>query len=243
VSVLQLGWAELRSEKSNAVLEKWLTALPKSVAIMACSDRMAMALIRHATRRGFSVPENIAVLGVDDDEMFSARSEVPLSSVKIDHSLIGYEGIVLLEALLRGKSAPTKPTLIAPQGVTVRASTDVLAIDDRAVAVALKFIRQNAFGDIDLAAVAERAGLSRTPLQRRFREALGRSIHDEIVRVRLDRAKRLLTETELSIPVVAERSGIQSQAYLCRLFRSKLATTPARYRREGARRKVQKKRR
>jgi LacI family transcriptional regulator len=194
---------------------------------------MAMHLVAHCARLGIAVPETVSVLGADDDEMFGAMSEVPLSSVKIDHARVGYEAAVLLERLMRGESPPVRPIQVSPTGVAVRASTDVLAIDDGAVAKALKFIRLRAFGRIDLEDVARHAGLSRTPLQRRFREALGRSIHDEVVRVRLERAKQLLSETELSIPVVAERAGIQSQAYLCRLFRGKLGTTPARYRRDA----------
>jgi len=233
VSVLEATWSEISSEKSRSPVLEWLMTLPRPVGVMACSDRVAMHLVARCARLGIAVPESISVLGADNDEMYGAMAEVPLSSVKIEHALIGYEGAALLERLMRGESPPLRPILVPPDRVAVRASTDVLAIDDKAVAKALRFISQRANGRLDLDDVARHAGLSRTPLQRRFREALRRSIHDEIVRVRLERAKQLLTETELSIPVVAERSGIQSQAYLCRLFRGKVGTTPARFRRDA----------
>jgi LacI family transcriptional regulator len=231
VSVLELTWREATSDASRTKMGDWLAALPRPVGVMACSDRMALLVVARCARVGIAVPEVVSIVGVDDDPMFCAMAEVPLSSVRIDHSRIGYEASVLLERLMRGETPPSRPVLVAPSGVAVRASSDVFAVEDGAVVSALKLIRQRACGAIHLRDVARHAGVSRTLLQRRFREALGRSVHEEIVRVRLEEAKRLLSETDLAIPVVAERAGIQSQAYLCRLFRSKLGTTPARYRR------------
>jgi LacI family transcriptional regulator len=230
-SVLDVRWTE--SSTSPPEVEKWLASLPRPIGVMACNDWTATLLLSHCVGHGIAVPEAVSILGADNDDMFCSMSEVPLSSVQTDHRRIGYEAAALLDRLMRGAPPPPGPVQIPPDGVAVRASTDVVAVDDDVVASALAFIRDRACSEIDVDDIARHAGLSRTPLQRRFREALGRSIHDEVVRLRLERAKRLLSETELTIPVIADRIGMQSQSSLCRLFRQKLGTTPARYRRDG----------
>src|SRR6185436_19217843 len=106
VSVLEVTWSQVTSERSRSLVTDWLTRLPHPVGVMACSDRMAMHLVAHCARLGIAVPETVSILGADDDEMFGAMSEVPLSSVKIDHARIGYEAAVLLERLMRGESPP-----------------------------------------------------------------------------------------------------------------------------------------
>jgi LacI family transcriptional regulator len=233
VRVFDVSWSEVDVRLDEERVLSWLASLPRPVGIMACSDRVATHVVAICVKNGIAVPEAVSVLGADNDDMFCAMSDVPLSSVRTDHSRLGYEATLLLARMMRGDPAPRRPTLIAPDGVAVRASTDVVAIDDKVVASALRYIREHAFDTIDVADVARHAGVSRTPLQRRFHEALGRGVHEEIVRVRLERAKRLLSETDLAIAVVAERIRVGSQASLCRLFQSKLGTTPAKYRRDA----------
>jgi LacI family transcriptional regulator len=233
VSVLDIPWSDVDTRLDTDRVLAWLGSLPRPVGIMACSDRVATHIVAVCAESGIAVPEAVSVLGADNDDMYCSMSDVPLSSVRTDHSRIGYEAAELLDRMMRGEPARTRPTLVAPEGVAARASTDVVAVDDKVVASALRYLREHACDDVNVADVARHAGVSRTPLQRRFREALGRGVHEEIVRVRLERAKRLLSETDLGIAVVAERIGVGSQASLCRLFQSKLGTTPARYRRDA----------
>lgn len=220
-------------DRENA-LARWILGLPKPVGVMVCSDQRGQAFLEACRRAGVAVPDEVAVVGVDNDEALCEIANPPLSSVWPAHYQVGYEAAALLDRLMGGESSPAAPILIAPRGVKARLSSDVLAIEDRNLARALKIIRERACAGLDVDDAAEAAGLSRSVLQRRFRDVLDRTVHEEILHVRLKRARELLTETNLPLAEIAEQSGFKHQEYLGAVLRRELGKTPAQLRREGS---------
>jgi LacI family transcriptional regulator len=179
------------------------------------------------------VPEHVAVIGVDNDEPLCEVCSPPLSSIEASHIAVGYEAAALLEKLLRGSSAPKRPTLIAPGEVVPRLSTQMLAVNDPAIVLALKMIREQAHEGVHVDAIARHVGVSRSVLQRRFRRELKRSVHQEILGVRIKRARELLIKTNLPLAIVAERAGFKHQEYMGAVFKERFGITPATVRRLG----------
>ncbi|RMH00903.1 MAG: helix-turn-helix domain-containing protein [Planctomycetota bacterium] len=212
-------------------LVQFVAGLPKPAGIMLASDQLGPAVLEACRRVPVKVPDEVAVIGVDDDDPLCAVSDPPLSSVRPDHFRVGYQAASLLDRMLNGEAPPAEPILVPPIGVTTRLSTEVLALEDRVVAEALRFIRENSCNGIKVDDVVAETGVSRSVLQRRFRDQLGRTIHDEILRIRIDAAKSMLADTDLPIAEIAERCGFRHQEYLGAVFRRKLRTTPARFRR------------
>jgi LacI family transcriptional regulator len=220
-------------EKQEDALAAWLRELPKPAGVMVASDQLGPQSLEACRRARIEVPYELAIVGVDNDETLCEVCNPPLSSVNAGHQLLGYQAAALLDRLLKGAPAPTEPLLVPPQGVVMRTSTDVLATADRQVAAALRFIREFACQGLTAADVVGRVPVSRSVLQRRFRKELGRSIQEEIIHARLQRARQLLAETDLPLVDVAERSGFKHQEYLGATFRARTGTTPAQYRRQA----------
>ena len=167
-----------------------------------------------------------------DDELLCEVLFMPISGIQTPGEQIGHEAARLLDSLMRGKAAPKEPITMKPIGVIPRRSTDTLAIQDRALARALSFIRENSSQRIEVKDVTRHSGVSRRALEQRFMKVLHRSPASEIRRVHLERAKRLLEETDLPIPDVAESAGYGSPEYMAGIFRAELQTTPLKYRKE-----------
>jgi LacI family transcriptional regulator len=222
-----------RSEQRR--IDRWLSRLPKPVAVLGANDTAAQKVLDACRRQGLMVPEEVAVLGVDNDETLCEICDPMLSSVVPVHDQIGYRAAELLEQLIEGAAAPREPIFLKPTNVVVRHSTDVLALDDRDVAAAVRFVREQACQGIGVEAVARHVALSYSTLQRRFQAALSRSVHDEILRVRIERATELLAETQLPLARVAELSGFGHQEYLGAVFKAQLGQTPRQYRTEAFR--------
>lgn len=218
------------SRAAERRLDRWVQGLAKPVAIMAANDTAAQKVLDACRRQGLMVPEEVAVLGVDNDETLCEICDPMLSSIVPVHDLVGYHAAELLERIIEGEPAPTEPIFLKPTTVVVRRSTDVLALDDRDVATAVRFIREQACQGIGVEDVARHLALSYSTLQRRFHAALARSVHDEIVRVRLERASELLSKTQLPLARVAELSGFGHQEYLGAVFKARLGVTPRQYR-------------
>jgi LacI family transcriptional regulator len=218
-------------------LAAWISDLPKPAGLMLCSDQIGPAALEACRRAGCIVPDEVAVVGVDNDEPLCEVAAPGLSSVWPNHERIGYESAALLDRLMKGEKPPEKPLYIPPRGLLTRRSTDVMALEDRDVAAAIRFIRERAFDSDGLTIdnVAAEVSMSRSVLQRRFKQAVGRTLHDEMLRVRLNRAKELLSETELPIALVAEKAGFRHQEYLGAVFRQRLNVTPAQYRQQNGR--------
>lgn len=213
-------------------LAQWILQLPKPAGVMVCSDQRGLDFLEACRRAGVAVPDEVAVVGVDNDEALCEIANPPLSSVWPAHNQVGYEAAALLDRLMSGEPSPAEAILIAPGGVKTRQSSDVLAVEDRNLARALQFIRERACTGLSVDQVAEAAGLSRSVLQRRFREVLEKTVHEAIFDTRLKRACELLTETELPLIDIAEQAGFKHQEYLGAVFRAHFGKTPAQFRRE-----------
>jgi LacI family transcriptional regulator len=180
---------------------------------------------------GLSVPEQVGVLGIDNDELISATSIPTLSSIDAAADLVGYRAADLLVSLINGQPPPPEKLLVPPRRVVARESTQLVLTDDDLLAKAVAFIRAGATRGITVADVLEVVPLTRRSLERRFRERLGRSPGEEIIRVKLDRAKWLLTETDQPLGKVATASGFKGFRSFATAFRRELKTGPTAYRR------------
>lgn len=213
------------------LLGHWLESLPKPVAIVACNDIRGLQVLNVCREREIAVPDDVAVIGVDNDEVLCELAGPRMTSVEQDTEQIGYRAATLLQRMMQGEGNLEPPTLVAPLRVVVRASTDVFALDDRAVAAALRFIRSHAKDGIDVLDVVRHVGISRTSLERRMQRLLGRSPREEINRVRLERVKQLLAETDFTLPEVARLSGFAYSEYMIAFFRQHTQHTPGSFRR------------
>jgi LacI family transcriptional regulator len=224
---------DLSWETHQQQLSDWISSLPTPLGVMVCSDQRGTAFLDACRRSGVRVPDEVCVVGVDNDEPLCSVCNPPLSSVWPNHSMVGYEAAALLERLISGdKQAPSR-LMTQPKKVITRQSTDTLAVADLTVAKALRIIRDRACERMRIDEIAQIVGVSRSVLQRKFRSNLGRSINDELVQQRIKTARQLLLETQLPLIDVAERSGFQHQEYLGWIFRKHLGTSPALFRKQG----------
>lgn len=211
-------------------LLRWLKTLPKPVAIVAWTTELGREVIHACRRAGILVPEQVAVLAADNDDLLCEACTPSLSGIALTSERIGYEAATLLERLMQGRRPPKSPILIVPTGIVARQSTDTLAVDDADLARALAFIRGHAGDPIQVSDVLRAVPASRRLLERHFQEVLGRSPAQEIRRVHIERAKQLLADTDLSIPKVAAASGFGSPEHFARVFKSQIGHTPLKYR-------------
>jgi LacI family transcriptional regulator len=211
-------------------MAEWIAGLPKPVGLFACHDSLGRQALELCREGGIGVPDEVSVLGVDDDEMICELCEPPLSSVIPNTRLTGYTAAELLERLMSGERIPPSPHLVEPLGIATRRSTDVLTIEDANTAAALRYIRENACGGMCVKDVIAAVPQSRRGLESRFRKLLGRTPHEEIIRVRMERVKTLLIETDLSLACIAERTGFPHAEYLNVAFRREAGLPPGRYR-------------
>jgi LacI family transcriptional regulator len=216
---------------ADAVPAEWLRTLPLPVAVLAGNDRYAWHAVDACRDVGLRMPEDVAVLGVDNDRLLTDMVRPTLSSIRPAAFTVGYEAGRTLADLLRGGRVPTAPRLIPPDGIVTRHSTDVLVIDDDVALAAARFIREHGAGAISIDDVADATATGRRTLERRFKAALGRSLHDELRRVRLERAMHLLRDTSLDMPSIAERCGFSGHARFSTVFRKHVGTTPTAFRR------------
>jgi LacI family transcriptional regulator len=211
-------------------LEEWVISLPDHTAILACNDVRAQQLLTVAGRVGRRIPEELAVMGVDDDELICELTNPRLSSIRPDTRSLGYHAAQWLETLMRGKPLPARQLLLPPLRINERASTDVIASIDPVFIRASRYIRSHAGSATDVCAVAAAAGCSRSSLEMKFDRILGRSVHDEIIRVRIRRACILLAETHLTLDHISTACGFATASHFSRVFKSLMETTPGDYR-------------
>lgn len=221
----QYSWNRDRQQ-----MTRWLKTLPRPVGIMACYDIKAQQLLSICRDEGISVPEQIAMIGVDNDRRLCELCDPPLSSVVPNTARTGYEAAALLDRMMNGETVDATAYLIPPTGVETRQSTDVLAIDDHSISTALTYIRERAFDGITVAEVLRHVPLSRRVLESRFQQILGRTPHQEILRLRIDRVKHLLLETELPLSAIARLTGFRHPEYLSVAFKRSEGQTPREFR-------------
>jgi LacI family transcriptional regulator len=220
-------------EQQQRSLAQWLQGLPKPLGVMTTNDLMGQQILEACQRLQIRVPEEVAVVGADNDEPICRIASPPLSSVIINDHQRGYEAAALLDRMMSGAPPPIEPIYVEPAGVATRASTDIMAIEDQAIVEALRFLRDHCCERINVDDVVKEVPLSRSVLERRFRKVVGRSINSEIVRLRINRAVELLTETALELKVVAQRAGFGTQSYMNAVFQAKVGKTPGSFRRTG----------
>jgi LacI family transcriptional regulator len=223
------SWERLRDE-----LAQWLSGLPRPLGLMACNDARALQILEACRMAGLRVPEDVAVVGVDNEEAVCPFTDPPLTSVDQGAQQTGYEAAQLLEQWMAGEAVAPGKRSVAPLGIVVRRSTEILAADDRDVAAALRFIREHASEPIGLADVGSATGATTATLRRRFKAVLGRTVHDEIQRVRIEEAKRLLVSTDWTFRQIARRSGFCSVQHMSTRIRQATGHTPRQYRQRYA---------
>ncbi len=218
---------ELRCEETVA---SWVSSLPKPVGLMACNDLRAHQVLMACSDRSIAVPEELAVIGVDNDELICELCHPPLTSIEQNCEGVGYQAAGLLDRLLDGEVPPAKPTLVEPLGVVPRQSTDIVAVGDADVAAAVHFIRGHACDGIQVGDVLQHVQVSRSTLERRFSKLLGRSPKAEILRVQLDRVKHLLSMTDYPLARIAQLAGFEYMESMCECFKRVTGRTPGQYR-------------
>ncbi len=218
-------------------LIRWLQEVPKPIGIMAGDDTMAHDLAAACLEAGIAVPEQVAIVGVNNDDLLCESAWPPLSSIEADFSRMGYHGAKILDRLFAGDvlSPEERLTRLPPLGVVQRQSTNILAIEDQDLAQAVQFIREHASDPCSVDDVLRHLPVGRRWLERQFLAKLGRTPHDEIVRVRIDKARALLLQPDLGLLEVARRCGYSGMANFHVAFKALVDTTPAAYRRSALR--------
>ena len=219
-------WGLLQTE-----LQQWLDGLPKPVGIMACNDWRGRHLLEACRQLGLPVPDGVAVIGVDNDELVCELAIPPLTSVAQDAQTIGYRAAGLLDQLMRGRRRRPTHLVVPPACLVERESTDLVAADDPVVSGALRFIRAHATEGIGVADVVRHLDVSRSTVEKRLKGQLGRTAHDEIQRVRLEAARRLIATTDLPLHVIAQRAGFSTEQYMSAVFNRELGHPPGQLRR------------
>ena len=258
--VAKVGWSRMRREGFRAVLggaplpvfeqtlpwwEKlrhsdrlvqWIRVLPRPVAIFACNDVAGLKVAAACRSAGLSIPQEVAIQGVDNEDILCELCVPTLSSIVLDCDQIGYHAAELLAHMLEGRGARAEaPQLIAPREVVDRASTGVLTTADPIVQQTVALIRSMTGEPLHVKELLKRIPASRRSLEIRFRKALGRSVHEEIVRVRIERAKELLRTTSLTVAAVAASAGFSNAQRFHESFLKAAGVTPGAYRKSHQR--------
>ena len=216
-------------------LDRWIGKLPKPAAIFAANDYISEMVATSAVKHGFKIPGEIAILGVDNDEQVCLRTTPSLSSIKPDHEKAGYLAATLLKDLIAGTRSTPRAQTFGPLAVFHRGSTRALQRKDNRIARILESIRENATSGITVAQLVKGLKVSRRLIEMRFRETTGKSIHEEIQAVRLERAKVMLTQSRLPMDEVARSSGFSSAQALRKALLKATGKTPVAWRKQHLR--------
>lgn len=217
-------------ESERDILADWLRNQPRPLGLFACNDDRGRQVLEACRVGELRVPHDVAVIGVDNDEVFCDLADPPLSSVALNAETAGYRAAELLDRMMQGHDCSTRHVLVEALGVVTRNSTDVIAVHDEDVSAALHFIRQKRGFGISVDSVADAVAVSRRSLERSFRETIGRTILEEIQLARIERAKQLLLETKYPISKVAQLSGFGSTGYFVQFFHERVGRTPRKFR-------------
>lgn len=217
-------------DKQLASLAEWLKSLPPATALLCWSAARGRQCTEACQYAGIRVPDDIAVLGGDHDELMATMSSPPLSTIEQPAEGIGYAAAKLLEQLMEGKNPDAESAMLSPTRVMIRQSTDVLAVDDEIVRKALRLMRAQISEGVNVAQIVSQLMIARRALEQRFMQHLGRTPGEEIRRTRIERAKQLLVETDLTMAEIAAASGFGEQDVFSRTFRRRQGMTPTEFR-------------
>lgn len=220
------------ADEEMQAIKAWLVSLPKPVAVFCCYDIRGRQVLDTCRNYSLPVPDRVAVLSVDNDELLCTIAHPPLSSIIPNAMRTGYDAAALLARMMEGEKVEAVTHVVPPTGIVTRQSTDVLAVEDTHVARAVQFIREHACEGICVDDVVTSSALSRRLLEGRFKKFLGRSPHEEITRVQILRVKDLLAHTDLPLTEVADRTGFRYVEYLSAVFKQKVGVPPGKYRLE-----------
>jgi LacI family transcriptional regulator len=212
------------------LITEWLLSLPKPAGVMACNDLRALQITHAAKAAGLLVPEEVAVLGANNDRRRCELAYPPLSSVATNAMQSGYQAAETLALMLAGEKIENMDARIDPVGVITRQSSDILAIEDRQVAAAINHIRQHACRGLAVSEVLRHAAASRSQLEKRFRRVIGRSPQAEIRRTQVSKIKELLFETDYPLKVIADMTAFEHIAYMSVVFKRFTGMSPGAYR-------------
>jgi LacI family transcriptional regulator len=217
--------------RAKVALEAWLRKLPKPIGVLAADDARALQLLAACKKLSIRVPRSVAVVGVDNDDVFCALADPPLTSVALSTQRIGYEAGRMLDRLMTGLALPRDQLLVPPAAVVPRASTDLPSILDADVAAAVRYISLHAQDHLRVRDLLRELAMSRSALDRRFRKVLGRTPAAEIRDAQLDAARRLLEDTDESMEQIAVAAGFSNAKQFGGTFRRATGLTPTAYRR------------
>lgn len=220
-----------RGDDDEDALATWLASLPKPLGVLAASDVLAVRIIEACRRGRLAVPDDVAVVGIGDDEVLCGLVTPGLTSVTHDRVRIGLEAAGMLDDAMRTGHLSSRVIAVPPAGIAVRRSSDVLAVDDADIRRALRMIQTRGCTELSAAEVATEVRVPRRQLDRKFQRLLGRTIHDELQRTKLAEAKRLLAETDDKLLVISVRSGFAHAPQLCNVFKAVVGMSPMEYRR------------
>jgi LacI family transcriptional regulator len=214
-------------------MASWLAKLPKPIGLMAANDVRGRQVLDTCQMAGISVPDQVAVLGVDNDELICATTNPPMTSILRDTEGSGYCAAQMLDRLMRGRSRKKEAVLYGPLRVVGRQSTEKLQFVDRLAVKAVEFIRINSGIGMNVTDVVKHLKVSRRLAELRFRQAVGHSIHDELQNARLAQVRRLLRETDLSVSEITDHCGYESESYLGLVFRKQFNMTMRQFRKSA----------
>jgi LacI family transcriptional regulator len=216
--------------REKPILAEWLRGLPKPIGIMACNDDRGQHITEACANAKIEVPYEVAVIGVDNYDQVCDISYPSLSSVALDVEKAGFRMSELLDKMMSGRKMPPQTVIVQPKRVVMRQSTNIVAVEDKLVSQALNFIHQNAQHLIQVDDVVKDLNVSRSNLHDKFMKTLGRTVYDEIKRVRIDLICQMLIETDLSISDIALSLGYDNTNHIARYFRQKLGMSLQEYR-------------
>jgi LacI family transcriptional regulator len=226
-------WWRFQNDEQQLKLRRWLKSMPQPSALFACMDRFAYEAIRMAQEEGLTVPNDLAVCGVDNSLWVCMMSSPRLTSIPLNGRLVARQAAQTLNDLMLGKPAPAEPIYVPPLPVVQRESTDVTAYQDQDVAEAYKFIRAHAHEPIHVEDVLSRVLVSRRSLELRFKALTRSTLQDEIWRAHVDKARQLIIETDKPMWKIAEESGFRSETVFNVMFKRTTGITPSAYRRKN----------
>ncbi len=236
---LEVHYFEHRKARSRDIwyykpssLSHWLKQLPKPIALMACDDNQGQHITEACRLAGIRIPEEVAVLGVDNDEMLCNLSDPPLSSISLDADKGGYETARLMEKLIKKEIEEPYDIVVKPTQIVTRQSTDIYATNDKCIATALKYIHQNIDKNLNVEHVLEQVPLSRRSLEKRFHKITGYPVYEYIYNLRIEKFTQKLLETDMTIFEIALDLGLNDSKNIARQFKQIKGCTPMEYRKK-----------